>query len=233
MAVVEYENAASAQDALKRVAYKRIGNSVVYLERAPLGIWDPEKAAKAKAVAGAVVAVAKSGVVPVRISDETEAGAGAGEDEIDETVPPPGATLFVKNLSFSTDNDKFTRTFRSLPSFAFARIQMKPDPKRPGERLSMGYGFVGFKTPEAAKSAMKGMQGFVLDGHQLVVKYAQRGAEEDVAKGGASKGTTTKIIMKNVPFEATKKDIRELFSYVIVYFLRPISWFSFPPSSSM
>jgi len=79
----------------------------------------------------------------------------------------------------------------------------------------MGFGFVGFKTPETAEAAKGVMDGFRLDGHLLEVKFAQRGAEggeeEKDKKGGVGKGTTTKMIVKNIPFEATKKDIRELF----------------------
>lgn len=33
---------------------------------------------------------------------------------------------------------------------------------------------------------------------------------------GSKSTTTTKVIVKNVPFEATKKDIRDLFGYVRV-----------------
>jgi multiple RNA-binding domain-containing protein 1 len=147
-----------------------------------------------------------------------------GQDGVDGEEEPAlaaGSTLFVKNLSFSTTTDRLTQIFRNLPSFSFARVQTKPDPKRPGHdgpRLSMGYGFVGFKTVDGAKSAMKSMQGFMLDGHALNVKFAGRGAEEDEGEGGKGKAaknkTTTKIIVKNVPFEATKKDIRELFGCV-------------------
>lgn len=50
------------------------------------------------------------------------------------------------------------------------------------------------------------------------MKLAGRGAEEDESSGdktsGKAKSRTTKMIVKNVPFEATKKDIRELFGYV-------------------
>jgi multiple RNA-binding domain-containing protein 1 len=79
----------------------------------------------------------------------------------------------------------------------------------------MGYGFVGFKTVEGAKKAITGMQGFVLDGHSLHVKFAGRGTEEESKEKMVSKSRTTKMIVKNVPFEATKKDIRELFGYVV------------------
>ena len=63
---------------------------------------------------------------------------------------------------------------------------------------------------EGAKTALGSMQGFVLDGHALHVKFAGRG--QDVKKGT---GKATEMIAKNVPFEATKKDIRTLFGYVV------------------
>ncbi|KAL0565042.1 Multiple RNA-binding domain-containing protein 1 [Marasmius crinis-equi] len=81
----------------------------------------------------------------------------------------------------------------------------------------MGYGFVGFRDVEGARKGMKSMQGFVLDGHALHVRFAGRGqgqeetGQEGKGKGGGAKSRTTKMIVKNVPFEATKKDIRDLF----------------------
>jgi len=57
-----------------------------------------------------------------------------------------GTTLYVKNLSFVTTQERFTQVFRHLPSFSFARIQTKPDPQNlDGPRLRMGYGFIVFK----------------------------------------------------------------------------------------
>ncbi|TRM63205.1 hypothetical protein BD626DRAFT_402977 [Schizophyllum amplum] len=188
MAIVEFENAADAQKGFRAVAYRRLGNSVIYLEKGPAGMFDGAPAP------------------PVTIPDTEEAE--------DEPALSAGTTLFVKNLSFATSSERLVQIFGGLPGFSFARVQMKPDPKKPNGRLSMGYGFVGFKAAEDAKRALKSMSGFVLDGHTLQVKFAGRGAEED---DGARKGaknaqsTTTKMIVKNVPFEATKKDIRELF----------------------
>jgi len=75
----------------------------------------------------------------------------------------------------------------------------------------MGFGFVGFKNVEDAKKAMRSMHGFVLDGHSLVVKFAARGTEVEKKDKATAKGRTTKMIVKNVPFEATRKDIRDLF----------------------
>ncbi|KAI0083601.1 hypothetical protein BDY19DRAFT_998446 [Irpex rosettiformis] len=202
MAVVEFVHPDESRKAFRAVAYRRMGDSVVYLEKGPVGMF-----AEVEPSASSNAPITIAGPKPVVIED-TSAGA-------DEPSLAAGTTLFVKNLSFATTSERFINTFRNLPEFAFARVQTKPDPKRPASenaRLSMGYGFVGFKTPEAAKKAMKSMQGFVLDGHALVVKFAGRGAdEEDTKDGKKAKNYSTKMIVKNVPFEATKKDIRELF----------------------
>jgi hypothetical protein len=206
MAVVEFNHAVDAKSAFRGVAYKRLKDSIVYLEMGPLGMFTD--AGEGEEGRGMKVA---EGVKPITVTpiDGTVAGTGDGT-ATDGTL---GTTLFVKNLSFDTTTEKLTRTFQLLPSFSFARVQTKPDPKRPSERLSMGYGFVGFKTADGAKSALKSLQGFVLDGHALSVQFAQRGVEETKKEsgGGVGKARSAKMIVKNVPFEATKKDLRELF----------------------
>lgn len=198
MAVVEFVHADEGRKAFKAVAYRRMGNSIVYLEKGPVGMFTSEPSSED----GPLTAV---GGKPVTIAD------GNNPADTEEPSLAAGSTLFVKNLAFSTTSERFAHTFRNLPDFAFARVQTKPDPKRPEARLSMGYGFVGFKTPDAAKKAAKGMQGYALDGHALVVKFAGRGVEEDSTDQAKVKSRTTKMIVKNVPFEATKKDIRDLF----------------------
>ncbi|KAH0834129.1 hypothetical protein J3R83DRAFT_11419 [Lanmaoa asiatica] len=210
MAVVEFEHAVEASKAFRAVAYRRLGNSVIYLEKGPLGMFQdaPEDTEPRP------VTTITSGLKPVTIAEQ-ESPDAVSEEEVPLSA---GSTLFVKNLSFSTTTERLKQVFRNLPDFAFARVQTKPDPKRPAvpgaeaPRLSTGYGFVGFKTPEGAKKALKGMQGFTLDGHALHVKFAGRGTEEDESKDKVTvKSRTTKMIVKNVPFEATKRDIRELF----------------------
>ena len=207
IAVVEFVHPDEAARAFKAVAYRRLGNTIVYLEKGPIGMFKESTSTIAEDGSTAVVS---SGVKPVIIPDD--------EDAADEpqTSIAGGTTLFVKNLAFSTTSERLDRAFRGLPSFAFARVQMKPDPKNPGGKLSMGYGFVGFKDVEGTKRALKSMQGYILDGHSLSVRLAGRGVEEPTEGKNKTGGkSSTKMIVKNVPFEASKKDIRELFGYVI------------------
>ncbi|KAG1767362.1 hypothetical protein EV702DRAFT_1203736 [Suillus placidus] len=211
MAVVEFEQAHEAAKAFRAVAYRRLGSSIVYLEKGPMGMF--QEAADAAGNSGHTLTTAFK---PITIAEQ-EAGSGA---DADEPALSAGTTLFVKNLAFSTTAERLMQVFRGLSGFSFARVQTKPDPKRPtvpgaeAPRLSMGYGFVGFKTAEDAKKAMKSMQGFILDGHSLHVKFAGRGTEDEPKDNAAAKSGSTKMIVKNVPFEATKKDIRELFRSV-------------------
>ncbi|KAG1798370.1 hypothetical protein EV424DRAFT_1440673 [Suillus variegatus] len=208
MAVVEFGQADEAAKAFRAVAYRRLGSSVVYLEKGPMGMF--QGTTDAPGNSGRTLTTAFK---PITIAEQ-EAG---GSADADEPALSAGSTLFVKNLAFSTTPERLIQVFRGLPGFSFARVQTKPDPKRPtvpgaeAPRLSMGYGFVGFKTAEDAKKAMKSMQGFTLDGHSLHVKFAGRGTEDEPKDNTVAKSTTTKMIVKNVPFEATKKDIRELF----------------------
>lgn len=214
LAVVEFEESQDAAQAFKGISYKRLGNAIVYLEKAPEGllkdVGDVEDSEDETTGQGDAEAVRRRVEAAATTSDQAKDG--------DNQENEPGSTLYVKNLSFATTNDRLVSVFSSLPSFAFARVSTKPDPKNAQARLSMGFGFVGFKTRDAATKALKGLQGYKLDGHELQVKFAQRdreGEEVDGAKGKegqeAKKGKTTKMIVKNVPFEASKKDIRDLF----------------------
>jgi len=209
LGVIEFANAMDAGRAFRALSYRRLGNAVIYLEKGPKGMFkDPDaistpaqKEAEERALLASKVAEAET-----QIRDQPA--------ETDEA----GSTLFLKNLAWATTTERLSSVLSALPGFSFARVQTKPDPKRPGQRLSMGFGFVGFKTKKDAQKALGGLQGFEVDGHALDVKFAQRGGEDEKddkkskkdEMSGKTKGT--KLLVKNLPFEATKKDVRALFS---------------------
>lgn len=206
MAVVEFEHAEEARKAFRGVSYKRMKNSIIYLEWAPEGVF-------AEDASPSDTKKVTSGVKPVAIEEEIQKATTSTE-----SGGPDGSTLFVKNLNFATTSERLVSAFKALSGFAFARINTKPDPKSAdGGKLSMGYGFVGFDSAEHAKVAMKTMQGYVLDGHALLVSFAKRGVAEEKSSDGlpSGKSRSAKIIVRNVPFEASKKDIKELFRYAL------------------
>lgn len=206
--VVEMADPVEARAAWSAVNYSRLGPKMLFLEKGPIGMFkDPGSTQTPESKIAE-----EQKLLAEKVSNAAGEVNRDGPAEGDES----GSTLFIKNLSFTTTTERLTTMVAHLPGFSFARVQMKPDPKREGAKQSAGYGFVGFKTRKDATKAHGGLQDVELDGKALEVKFAQRGTDDvEPSKGkGELKGTTksTKLMVKNVAFEATKKDIRELFS---------------------
>lgn len=205
IAIVQFVQPAHAKAAFARLAYRRIENSVLFLERAPKNLFSSDPTLTP---AAAKDDRRPTGVQKVSVTELLER-----DDEKDRLET---SSLFVKNLDFKTTTEQLAETFRPLDGFVSARVKSKVDPKKPGQMLSMGFGFVEFRSKEQAQAALKVMDGYVLDGHVLSVKASHKGLDaaeerrrEDVAKKAA--GQRTKIVVKNLPFEASKKDVRALF----------------------
>ena len=116
-------------------------------------------------------------------------------------------TLFVKNLNFQTTNDNLRDHFDSLVGSGSVVAATIPLNKSGG---SQGYGFVQFK---GRKEMEKGRKlGGTLGGHELECKVSEKVLE--VKKGGKRKKVGKKIVVRNVPFQATRQDLQQLFGSV-------------------
>ena len=204
IAIIQFAQANHAKTAFGKLAYRRIKDSVLFLEKAPVGLFKVERPDQVSQLKDRPTGVQKLNVTDL-LSREDQA-----EQEVETT------SLFVRNLNFATTTSKLAEAFQALDGFVSARVKTKMDPKKPGQTLSMGFGFVEFRTKDQAQAALKVMDGHVLDDHTLAVKASHRGLDaaeerrrEDKAKKAA--GQRTKIIIKNLPFQATKKDVRALF----------------------
>lgn len=206
IAIVEFAQPTHARAAFGSLAYRRMKDSILYLEKAPKNLFTSSSGNVT--VSGTDRNTTKSAEQKISTSDLLE-----GEnvtDSVDTT------TLFVRNLNFTTTSARLTETFKPLDGFLSARVNTKTDPKKPGQVLSMGFGFLEFKTKAQAQAALKAMDGYALEDHKLLIKTSHKGvdaAEERRKEDRAKKvtGKRTKIIIKNLPFEASKKDIRALF----------------------
>ncbi|KAF7515218.1 hypothetical protein G7054_g14686 [Neopestalotiopsis clavispora] len=200
IAIVLFAHAAEAKTAFSRLAYRRFKNSILFLEKGPKDLFVGE----VKPTPAGIEVVGKE---KISASDLLE---GESTDE-----PAESSSIFVKNLSFNTTTAHLHDAFKHLDGYRSSAVKTKSDPKKPGQVLSMGFGFVSFSSKASAEAAAKSMDGQVLQGHKLVVRTSHRGHDaaeqrrkEDAAKKAA--GKSTKIILKNLPFEASKKDIRSL-----------------------
>ncbi|CBX97561.1 hypothetical protein IAQ61_001226 [Plenodomus lingam] len=199
-AIIEYSNAAEAKTAFASLSYRRLKNSIIYLEKAPKDLF-------------------KEGVVPnvPQPVSVGKAGTKLSATDLLEDAPEPEtsdtATLFVRNLNFTTTSERLTEAFKPLSGFRSAKVKTKIDPKR--GVLSMGFGFVEFTNAETATAALRTMDGHDLEGHKLQIKASHKGAdaaEERRREDALKKAASTKILIKNLPFEASKKEVRALFT---------------------
>ena len=204
IAIVEYDQSNHARSAFGSLAYRKFKDSILYLEKAPRDLF--------RGVQG----------LPASRFDETgksqNAKPSATEllESKDGSESANASTLFIRNLNFSTTSDRLRELFQPLEGFMSAKVKTKPDSKKQGQLLSMGFGFVEFRNKSNAQAALAAMDGHRLDGHELLIRTSrkaidaaeERRKDDQVKKTG---GRKTKIIIKNLPFEASKKDVRSLF----------------------
>ena len=202
IAIIEFANANEAKSAFSSLAYRKFQDSILFLEKGPKNLFRAFDAPQER----------------IKQSVATHSGEVLAK-ELFEDEPEPFAgtsTLFVRNLNFVTTSDGLSELFRPLDGFLSGRVKTKPDLKKPGQLLSMGFGFVEFSSKAEAQAALAALDGYKLDGHDLVIRASHKAldaAEERRKEDNAKKlaGRKTKIIIKNLPFEASKKDVRSLF----------------------
>ncbi|KAK7205141.1 multiple RNA-binding domain-containing protein 1 [Myxozyma melibiosi] len=213
IAIVEMADAPSGRAAFAKAAYRRMKNSILYLEKAPGKLL---KQSSGMPIAPSAAAAANVKEAKVSVEDIVKI---ADSSDASESQPVPAGmsvSLFVKNLNFKTTTSDLAAAFKPIDGFVRAEVKTKKDPKRPGNVQSMGFGFVEFSTFDAAEHARQVMDGFVLDQHKLQIKISTRNGVETTGistarTAKAKSAPQTKIIIKNIPFEATKKDVRQLF----------------------
>ncbi|KAI9505196.1 Multiple RNA-binding domain-containing protein 1 [Coemansia spiralis] len=225
IAIVEFLEPSEARTAFRHLAYKRLKDAPIYLERAPKDIFDApfdSDAAAKNRETNTSTDNEKLNIDQIFEPTHDPAAQTIASTGSEAKALQAGCVLFVKNIDFGTTEDTLRQLFNGVDGLASVMIRRKRDPKRPGKWLSMGFGFVEYKTPETAQQAIKAFQGIEVDDHALEIKLSDRLAKVDAEAAAASSAATaavdskrpkgTKLVVKNIPFEATRKDIRDLVS---------------------
>ncbi len=240
VALVEFNKAKQAALAFRALAYSKYMGVPLYLEKAPEGVLKPfEEGAPASVAASSAQEEATGEQAPGHAGDDATGAAAAasggnGEDADDGPATGTGKSIFVKNLAFATTEDGLREMFSTIGAIRSVRIPHRPNTGKramsltpgapPPPTISMGYGFVEFEEADSAKEAIKRLQSTTLDGHALQLKISssagstsaapnrKRSRESAAAPGASSGKATPKIMVKNIAFQATKGDLRELFA---------------------
>jgi len=197
-AIIEFADPSEARTAFRKLAYTKFHNAPLYLE------WAPED----------------TFVTPFSQDDDTEESSQKEtveekQEEVREESDEPeeGSTLFVKNLNFNTSDSELLEHFKPCGSVHSATVATKKNTKT-DEVLSMGFGFVSFLLKASAEKALKTLQHSRLAGHCLELKRSTRATtsqqETDRQKADLGK-PSTKLLVRNIPFQAKKEEIAQLF----------------------
>nr|XP_042903709.1 probable RNA-binding protein 19 [Parasteatoda tepidariorum] len=194
VALVEFENPSEAKTAFTKLAYRKFHYLPLFLEWAPINsLKDP----------------------PLIKKEDVEKKESADSTEDSTDIPlSEGTTIYVKNINFSTTQENLEKHFKQCGPIYSATISTKKDPKT-GKLFSMGFGFVQFLKKESAVFALQNLQQSILDGHPLELKFANRSITSTQAvkrkKYEVKEQTSSKILVRNVPFQASVGEVRALF----------------------
>jgi RNA recognition motif-containing protein len=86
--------------------------------------------------------------------------------------------LFVRNLSFDTENSELRKLFRNFGNVLSVRI---PVDRQTGR--SRGFGFVEMSTSQAAADAMKALNSQQISGRRIQVSFSEQRDQRSTAYG--------------------------------------------------
>ncbi|KAE9348294.1 Multiple RNA-binding domain-containing protein 1 [Phytophthora fragariae] len=203
LAVVAFLEPSEARKAFRSLAYKKYQHVPLYLEWAPVKVFDRPASASSSAKAPA------SQQKGIKTTSTVVPGV---DDDGDTAVGDASHTICVKNLNFITKEATLEKIFEHCGQLRKVTVARRKDPKR--GMLSMGFGFVEFVDAKHTERALQTLQNTVVDGHALNLNLSQKKASAAPKRAVGEvdgEGRKSKIIVRNVAFEATSNEIRELF----------------------
>ena len=225
IAIAEFLESNEARRAFQGLAYKRYRHVPLYVEWAPRDIFKTSKKNELGDDDD------DDDERTTKFNKETS----SKDDDVEEDPEEKSKVLFVKNIDFSTTDESFLQFFENLCKRAggknrrlvSAKIARKPNSDKSKSLLSKGFGFVEFESHETASICSKLVSTGVgkLDGKVLSIelsrqKMSRETVEDDNTnalmmkkKSKIPKGkSATKLVLRNVAFEATKRDVQLLFN---------------------
>lgn len=186
ISVIQLQNSLQATKALKSLSYLKLGKSIVYARSLSDDIWELEETSDDL-----------NSVVHQSVCSKSIEADHSGK-----------IALFVKNINFASTTQEVEAVFCDLPGYISLSLA---NSKQVPEGRHSGYGWVAFTDWPSADNAMRLKDGHVLDGYALVCKQSERkirptNDDDSIASGANS----TKIVIKNLPFEANKTDLSKL-----------------------
>lgn len=209
IALVKFTKINDAKKVFRKLAYKRFKHVPLYLEWAPLNVESKSSG--------------DDGTNKDSITENGSEGLTSNHNDDDDEVQESGhrlTTIYVKNLKFSTSENEVKKVFEEVvgkENVLSVRIPTKVAPTKSNNKSSapkvqsMGYGFVECRSEDVAKKAIKSLQGKVINGHAMELKVSSKSSAAADKASLKSEKKSTKLMVRNVPFQASRTEILQLF----------------------
>ncbi|KRX11111.1 hypothetical protein PPERSA_05220 [Pseudocohnilembus persalinus] len=187
--IVEYDNEKHAKNAFQNLSYHIINHNPLYLEWAPENLMDDGNIQQNSN----------------KIEEENKI-----DEEEENNKNQLSKILYVKNLNFDTTEKALEKHFSEANVGDLRSVKIV----KTKEGLSSGYGFIEFKNQESIMKCLKKLQNSLLDDHMLklsISKQKENKNNENKRKQKKDFEISNKLVVRNLAFESTKKEIRELF----------------------
>lgn len=212
--IIQFADPSEARKAFKKLAYSKFKHLPLFLEWAPENVIKEGDAAAKREVAEKNEVEKQS--EETKVDEKQPEPDQSNNEEYDDTPPEPNTTLFIKNLNFVTVEATIRDCFKDVGAIHVVQVARKHDPQNPQKQLALGYGFIQFKKSETANKALKVMQFTRIDGKSIELKRSDRTLQSDVQaeRKGVNKKEqkgSTKIMIRNIPFQANQNEIRDIF----------------------
>jgi multiple RNA-binding domain-containing protein 1 len=245
VALIDFVEPSDARKAFTNLAYRRYHHVPLYLEWAPLNTISQQKKKQKSTTSTSTTDTHRHPTDSTQQlkhqkdrhggGSDVGDGVGGGSDVADDSADY--STLYLKNLNFQTTESDLQKHLENRLGINGSEIRTISIPKKQSKSgqflLSMGYGFIEFKTIQGAMKMLPRINGSRLDEHVIEAKPSEKRLsipQQSLVKptqqhqlhqhgGGAEKNSgtsnpneTNKLIIRNVAFQATKEELKTLFS---------------------
>lgn len=212
--LIQFNDPSEARKAFKKLAYTKFKYLPLFLEWAPENVIKDSKTGHDEDVKNQDLKEDEPSTAPKSESQAEQIIENIEEE--DDTPPEQNTTIFIKNISFETDEMALRKAFKHLGEIHTIQIARRPNSEKSKLPLSLGYGFIQFKQASSAEKALKTMQFSEIDDQRIELKRSDRTLQAQVqaerkVMTKKSQKFSTKIIVKNVPFQAKSSEIRDIF----------------------
>lgn len=200
LALFQIVDESRVTQALKALAYRKLGNSVLFVERAPANVWASDFANMQD---------------DSQAKDPVEVKSSESRTPSSDPASNDARTLFVAGLPPSISPAAFKSLFQELPGFTYAHCT-RSSHKTDGANKGTTLGFIGFSSLKDAENAKAAMSGHVVDGHVLQVQNSRASHHENQVDAPlqSTSQQSSKILIKNLPFEVSRKDLMKIVGWV-------------------